>query len=72
MQTAGQSVVCQHDTAVVVMCVHVSHNTHVRDLPRGLVKNMLQVLCLTCWDSNAGAERGEMKRRGERTEGRTY
>lgn len=51
--------VCQHDTAMVVRCVHVSHNTQVRDLPRSLVKNILQVLCLTCWDSDAGAERAK-------------
>lgn len=57
---------CQHEIAIIIM--YMSHNTYVRDLPHGLVKNLLQVLCLTGWDADAGAERGEMTRRVERTE----
>lgn len=55
---AGQSVVCQHDTAIIIMCVHLSHRAQVRDLPHGLVENLLQVLCLTGSGADAGAERG--------------
>lgn len=61
---AGQSVVCQHDTAILVMCVHLSHSPQVRDLPHGLVKNLLQVLCLTGWDADADAERGRDETKG--------
>lgn len=52
----------QHEITIIDMRVHLSHNTQVRDLPHGLMKNLLQVLCLTRWDADAGAEgRDDMK-----------